>query len=89
MIRTIDQVLTEVGPNAQAISAALAVDPTAAIEDGSPADGRSPVTCGDMIAVIRAAQVIQNYYTSDVDPATGQHTGITSEQQMAKVAVIG
>lgn len=84
----IDQILIDVMPAAKNFAAALtAAGPTDLIADGSPADGRTPMSVAQLQAFIVVCEKLQAFADNDQDPTTGAHTGITSRQLLHAVAV--
>jgi hypothetical protein len=82
------KILVDVRPDARDYLARLqALDPAEPIADGAPADGRAAITVGHVLAVIRVAQVLSDMADDDRDPATGEHTGVTTRGLIHRVAV--
>lgn len=84
----LDAILIDARPDAKDMRAVFAAaDPAEPVADGAPGDGRSVITAGHVLAMIRLAEVMDAMADDDRDPQTGEPTGITSRGLIHRLAV--
>lgn len=85
----IDLILMAIQPQVKGFMAQFAADPTGLVVDGSPADGRTPIHCGDGLLFFGLCQNLQTTANATLKLPDGTDTGITPRQLIAKIAVNG
>ena len=91
----IDEVVAYLDTSGNTVVASLGSDTSLYLDDGSypggqapgSPDGRDPITVGQVLAFIAACRRLKAQSDSDIDPVTGQHTGLTSRSLFGSVAV--
>lgn len=85
----IDDILIALTPQAKNMQAAFAADPTGAVVDGSPADGRTHLACSDALMFFGLCAFLKNVADTTLKDSSGNDTGVTPRQLISKIAVNG
>lgn len=84
----IDDVLVDWDPQSKGLGAVFgAADPATPIADGAPADGRTPIAAGHILALHQLCMNLKTIADATSDPFTQEPRSFTARQLLRKIAV--